>query len=244
MHNVLLIVEYDGTAYHGFQTQPGLSTIQDELERAVFLITGERSRVSGAGRTDAGVHAVGQVVNFKSHSILAEQTLLRALNAVLPDDIAVKHCAVAGPEFHARFSAKSREYRYSIINREAPSALARAFAHHYRRRLDLDAMQDASCSLVGTRDYASFSRVGTTTTGTTRTVMSATWKREGDWLYFYIEANGFLPQMVRGIVGTLIWVGTGKIDARGFHEIMLARDRRLAGPTAPAKGLCFMSASY
>ncbi len=244
MRNIKLIVEYDGTAYHGFQIQPGLSTIQGELERAIFLVTGERARVCGAGRTDVGVHALGQVAHFKTHSHLTEQTLLRALNAVLPDDIAVTQCAQAAPEFHARFSAKSRRYRYSILNREAPSALARAFSYHYRRQLDVDEMQKASALLVGTHDFASFARVGARVHDTVRTVFDATWQRDGDWLYFSIVANAFLPQMVRGIVGTLIWVGTGKIDVDGFHRIMLAHDRRLAGPTVPAKGLCFMEATY
>ncbi len=244
MHNLMLTVEYDGTAYHGFQIQPGLSTIQGELERAIFQVTGERSRVSAAGRTDVGVHAIGQVVNFKTHSRLPERTLQRALNATLPDDIAVVKCTVVAPDFHARFSAQSRQYRYSILNREAPSALARAFAYHYRGPLDLSQMQKASDLLVGTHDFASFARVSPTISNTIRTVLTATWQRDADWLYFTIVANAFLPQMVRGIVGTLIWVGTGKIDVEGFHQIMLAHDRRLAGPTVPAKGLCFLGVNY
>lgn len=244
MRNVMLIVEYDGTAYHGFQVQPGLSTIQGEIERSVFLVCGERTRVSGAGRTDAGVHATGQVASFRTPVHLSEQTLLRALNAVLPDDIAVKQCAFVAPDFHARFSARSREYRYTILNREAPSALARDFVYHFRKPLDLSEMQEASNLLVGAHDFASFARVSGRVSNTTRHVLSATWQRDADWLYFNIVANGFLPQMVRGIVGTLIWVGTGKIDVATFRQIMLARDRRLAGPTAQAKGLCFVGASY
>lgn len=244
MRNIKIIVEYDGTAYHGFQVQPGLNTIQGELERAILLVTGERVRVTGAGRTDAGVHALGQVANFFTHSGLAESVLQRALNAVLPADIAVKHCTVVDLTFHARFSAKSRRYRYSILNREAPSPLARAFSYHHRRPLDVDKMQQASRLLLGTHDFASFASANTRIANTERTVYEATWQKQADWLYFDIVANAFLPQMVRGIVGTLIWVGTGKIDVDAFRRILLARDRRLAGPNVPAKGLCFIEATY
>lgn len=244
MTNVKLVIEYDGTAYHGFQVQPGLRTIQAELEQAILAVTGEAVRAAGAGRTDAGVHATGQVVSFKSHSRLPERVLMRALNATLPDDVAVTQCAFVAPEFHARFSAKSREYRYTILNREAPTALERHFVYHYRRPLNTEDMQKASDLLVGRHDFASFARTDPVVASTVRTVVRAVWQRDGDWLYFSIVANGFLPQMVRGIVGTLIWVGIQKIDVRGFQEIIHGRDRRIAGPTVPARGLCFVGAEY
>ncbi len=244
VRNLKLIIEYDGTAYHGFQIQPRENSIQAELERALLVVTGEHVRIVGAGRTDAGVHAVGQVVSFTSGSHLTEEVLLRALNARLPDDIVVKECARAATEFHARFSARSREYRYTILNRETPTALMRAFAYHYRKQLDLDQMQKASERLVGTHDFASFARVDESISCPVRTVLGAGWQRDGDWLYFDIVANAFLPQMVRGIVGTLLWVGTHKIDIGGFQEIFDAHDRRLAGPTVPARGLCFINTTY
>ncbi|MCL5264308.1 MAG: tRNA pseudouridine(38-40) synthase TruA [Chloroflexi bacterium] len=244
MRNVVAIVEYDGILFHGMQVQPGLRTVQGELEQALFLVTQERIRIAAAGRTDAGVHASGQVVSFKTQSYLPATTLLRALNAALPDDIVVKHCADVAAEFHARFSAQSREYRYTILNREAPTALARSFVHHYRKLLNLEEMQKASESLIGTHDFASFARIDPDVSNTIRTVFRAEWCRDGSLIHFDIVANAFLPQMVRGLVGTLIWVGTGKIDACRFQDIMHARDRRLAGPTVPAKGLCFVKANY
>jgi tRNA pseudouridine38-40 synthase len=242
--NLKMVVEYDGTAYHGFQIQARLNTIQAELERALFLVTGEQVRIAGAGRTDAGVHALGQVVSFKSITTLGSQTLVRALNARLPEDIVVKECTPVAPEFHARFSAKSREYRYTILNREVPVALGRALVYHYRRRLDVPELQKAAERLLGVHDFASFARVDKAISCTVRTVLSAGWQADGDYLHFDIVANAFLPQMVRGIVGTLLWVGTHKIDVGGFQEIFDACDRRLAGPTAPAQGLCFVRVIY
>ncbi|MBI4317108.1 MAG: tRNA pseudouridine(38-40) synthase TruA [Chloroflexi bacterium] len=244
IRNIAFVLEYDGTAYHGFQVQPGLSTIQAEIERALLSVTQEELRVAAAGRTDAGVHACGQVVSTRISASLPCDTLQRALNAVLPDDIVVRRCYEVAPTFHARYSAKSRRYRYTILNRPEPTALARSYVYHFGRSLDLQAMQEASDLLVGTHDFASFARVHANAVNTVRTVLSAEWRQKKRWTFFDLEANGFLPQMVRGIVGTLIWVGTGKVDVERFGKILEACDRRLAGPTAPARGLCFMEARY
>ena len=244
MRNIALILEYDGTAYHGFQIQPGLATIQGRLEQAIFVVAQEQVRVAAAGRTDAGVHACGQVANFRARTSLPVGVLEKALNATLPEDIVVKRCFEAPSAFHARHSARSRLYRYTILNRPQPTALARAYAYHFRKPLDLDAMQRASEFLLGTHDFASFASVHPDATSTVRTILSAKWGERRRWTFFDVEANAFLPQMVRSIVGTLIWVGAGKIDAEAFRGIVEARDRRLAGPTVPARGLCFLRARY
>jgi len=244
VRNIALVVEYDGTDFHGFQVQPALRTVQGELEQGLLSVAQEQIRVAAAGRTDAGVHALGQVVSFKTKSQLSPDAILRALNSVLPDDLVVKKCVEAPPDFHARFSARSRWYRYTILNRPEPTALARAYVYHFKRRLDLEAMQMASDLLVGTHDYASFARVGSGATDTIRTVCQASWSRLDSLVFFDIGADGFLPQMVRGIVGTLIWVGTNKISVDEFREVMEARDRKVAGPTVPARGLCFIRATY
>lgn len=244
MRNIVLVVEYDGTDFHGFQAQPGLRTVQGELEQCLLSVTQEEIRVAAAGRTDAGVHALGQVISFRTGSQLNPGAILRALNANLPEDLVVKRCDEAPPNFHARFSARSRWYRYTILNRPEPSALARAYVYHFRRRLDVEAMQVASELLAGTHDFASFARVGHNLSDTVRTVYRASWSRLDNLVFFDVEANAFLPQMVRGMVGTLLWVGTSKIGVDEFRQIVEARDRTVAGPTVPARGLCFIKATY
>lgn len=239
-----LVVEYDGTAYAGFQVQAGQPSIQGELERALLRLTGDRIRISAAGRTDAGVHATGQVVSFSTASSLAPSVFLRALNSLLPPDIAVKEASYVEHSFHARFSARSREYKYSILNRVAKPAVGRQYVYHYRHRLDTDLMHEACQLLIGTHDFASFSAVDQSLQNTVRSVLAAECDREDDLVVITVEANAFLPHMVRNIVGTLLWVGTHKIDLDGFRDIMLARDRGRAGPTAPARGLCLTRVSY
>jgi tRNA pseudouridine38-40 synthase len=243
--NVVLVLEYDGTRYHGFQVQAGnLPTIQGELERAIEQITGLRARISGAGRTDRGVHASGQVANFYTGSALSTGVLRRALNAVLPPDIAVISAAEAPSNFHARFSARSREYRYTIVNRPARSPLMRHFAYHLARPLDVAAMAEAARELVGEHDFASFAGGSEEVESTVRNVLSADCQREGERVYVDIEANAFLPHMVRNIVGTLLLIGIGKLEMDGFRQIFAARQRREAGPTAPAHGLCLTRVNY
>ena len=242
--NIMLVLEYDGTSYDGFQIQPGVPTIQGELEAALAKLTGEQIRVNAAGRTDAGVHALGQVVNFTTTCALEPAAIMKALNSLLPADISVRQATAVGPDFHARFSARSREYRYCILNREAKPAIGRQYVYHYRKRLDVEAMREACVALVGTHDYRSFASGVDPTENTVRTVIRAECSRNDDLISIIIEADAFLPKMVRTIVGTLIWVGIHKIDVPRFREIMAARDRSLAGPTAPARGLCLTKVKY
>lgn len=249
MRYVSLVLEYDGTDFHGFQLQVGQRTVQGELEAALRRITGEPIRVAGAGRTDAGVHASGQVASFRMGSDLPVEQLVRALNGVLPPDVVVRSGREVPPEFHARFSARSRAYRYSIWNARTPTALCRRYTYHWRGPLDVVAMDLAARTLVGTHDFASFAgatgepqgeRRGTTI----RTVFRAECRRVGELVCFEISANAFLAHMVRNMVGTLLWVGSGRIDLAGFAAVLAARDRRVAGPTAPARGLCLIGVEY
>jgi tRNA pseudouridine38-40 synthase len=244
VRNVRLTVAYDGTAYYGFQLQAGQPTIQSALEQAIRQVTQESSRVIGAGRTDTGVHAVGQVVNFRTTSALPLDELQRALNAVLPDDIAVSDIREAPDDFHARFSARSREYCYTILNRPVADPLRRHIVYHYARPLDVTLMDTACQHLVGRHDFASFGSQTSARGTTRRTVYRAGCRREGDYVLVDITADAFLAGMVRSIVGTLLEVGTGKLTPDDFQAILLAADRRRSGPAAPARGLCLTKVNY
>jgi len=249
VRNVSVVLEYDGTGFHGFQYQPGQRTVQGELEKALRRITGEEVRVIGAGRTDAGVHAAGQVASFRTTSELPAARLVRALNGVLPPDVAVRSARDVPLEFHARFSARARAYRYSIWNAETPTPLRRYYTYHWRGHLDVEAMRRAAGLVVGTHDFASLagaadeSGEGRERT-TLRTVYRAECRREGELVEIDVEANAFLPHMVRNLVGTLLWVGSGRTDEEGFAAILAARDRSIAGPAAPPHGLCLVDVYY
>ena len=231
---------YDGTRYAGFQVQPNAPTVQAELERALSILCDERVRVTGAGRTDAGVHASGQVIDFRTASALDGATIGRGVNALLPEDIAVSGLGPAAEEFHARFSATGRTYEYRIRNAPERDPLERLREHHVDTPLDVAAMRDASTALVGRKDFSAFAAGP----GGVRTIRSAEWCSEGSLVRFEITADAFLRGMVRAIVGTLLWVGRGKIDSAAFGDIVDSRDRGKAGPSAPANGLCLVSVQY
>ncbi len=231
---------YDGTEYAGFQVQPNAPTVQGELERALGEICGGPVRVTGAGRTDAGVHATGQVIDFRTASTLDGGTMERGVNALLPEDIAVSGLEPAGETFHARFSATGRTYEYRIRNAPTRDPLDRRREQWLPVRLDRAAMREASARLVGRHDFAAFAAG----VSGVRTVRRAVWSEEDLILRFEIEADAFLRGMVRGIVGTLLWVGRGKTSVDRFAEILRAGDRAQAGPSAPAHGLCLIHVSY
>jgi tRNA pseudouridine38-40 synthase len=235
-------VAYDGTGYAGFQVQPNVRTIQGELERAISNVCHEEAvRVTGAGRTDAGVHASGQVIDFRTASALDGATIGRGVNALLPEDIAVSALEPAAEHFHARFSATGRTYEYRIRHERERDPLERHRELHVAGPLDIAAMRDASGRLVGRRDFSSFAAGP----GGVRSVRSATWCERGtSQLRFEITADAFLRGMVRAIVGTLLWVGRGKIDALTFEKIIAANERAMAGPSAPANGLCLIGVEY
>jgi tRNA pseudouridine38-40 synthase len=234
-------VAYDGTSYAGFQVQTNARTIQGELEKAISTVCDEAVRVTGAGRTDAGVHASGQVIDFRTASALDGSAIGRGVNALLPEDIAVSALEPAAEDFHARFSATGRTYEYRIRHAPERDPLERRRELHLAGPLDVAAMRDASARLVGRRDFSSFAAGP----GGVRSVRSATWCGTGtSRLRFEITADAFLRGMVRAIVGTLLWVGRGKIDAPTFEKIVAANDRAMAGPSAPANGLCLIAVEY
>ena len=245
-------VEYDGTDFHGFQRQAqGERTVQEVLEAAVRAVTGQDATVIGAGRTDAGVHARGQVIAFDLNWRHGEAALGRALNANLPSDVLVRQTRAVERGFHPRFDAHRRIYQYTINNQSDSSPLLRRISWHRRRPLNLESMNNASALLVGEHDFATFGRppVGVSTV---RRVFRAEWRRvavcapypEGGLLRFTIEANAFLYRMVRSLVGTLCKVGEGGWTIETFANAFAAANRALAGPTAPPQGLCLLSVSY
>jgi tRNA pseudouridine38-40 synthase len=233
-------VAYDGTEYAGFQVQPNAPTVQGELERVLSEICGGPVRITGAGRTDAGVHATGQVIDFRTASTLDGSTMERGVNALLPEDIAVSGLEPAGETFHARFSASGRTYEYRIRNAPTRDPLERRREQWLSVTLDRAAMREASAKLVGRHDFAAFAAGVSGERSVHRAVLS----EEGPILRFEIEADAFLRGMVRGIVGTLLWVGRGKTSPGRFAEILRSGDRAQAGPSAPAQGLCLIKVNY
>lgn len=245
MRNIRLLIEYDGTNYHGWQIQPNGITVQEVLQKNLAIMTRQRVRLIGSGRTDAGVHALGQVANFQTSSSIPPEGFRRGLNSLLPPDIVVKSAEEAAPDFNAQLLAKRKTYLYIILNREVPSAVHRNYSWHYPVSLDAGPMQACARLLVGKKNFASFQAADADTINPVREVLRADWfTGKAPFLCFAIEAEGFLKQMVRNIVGTLVEVGRGKISPRDFEKILNARDRRQAKITAPPQGLFLMKVEY
>jgi len=236
-------VEYDGAGFAGFQRQRGRPTIQGEIERAIGEIVGRPVRVAGAGRTDAGVHATGQVASFTTESRLGPDEWPRALNAHLPPTIAVVRASVVPDDFHARYSARSREYRYTIVNRRARPAIGRQYRWHVPQPLDAEAMHAALQSLVGKHDFAAFAG-DARRHATVRTILAASCARQGDEVVVDVAADAFLPHMVRNVVGTLVQIGKGCLEASELATILASCDRSRAAATAPPHGLCLVRVNY
>lgn len=240
------VVEYDGTAYHGWQLQKDLPTIQGQMEKALERILGTPTRVHGAGRTDAGVHAAGQVGHFIANWSHPPAELGRACNAMLPQDITVRSLEPAAEDFHARHSARSKTYVYRILNLPLRSPLLRLYSWHVSYPLDFSSMEEATAYLAGSHDFAAFGSPTDGTPSTVREVLHARWDRDqvDSLLEFTICGTGFLRYMVRSLVGTLALVGSKKIKPDEFQEILESRDRSKSGPTAPPQGLCLKSVQY
>lgn len=237
------IIEYDGTDFLGYQLQAHGRTVQGEIERALQEISQSPVRIKGAGRTDAGVHATGQVIAFElawRHSLAALQ---RACNAKLPPDIVVKTLKIVDKRFHPRYSALSRSYRYTVVNQPWPAALEQRYAYHLSQPLDLTAMNQAGLSLLGSHDFASFGKAPQGEV-TTRLLTQASWSAAGHQLYFEITANAFLYRMVRRIVASLIKVGLGQWSVADIQEILRARDLTRSAAPVPAHGLCLVQVTY
>jgi tRNA pseudouridine38-40 synthase len=245
VRNIKLTIEYDGTDFHGWQIQPGLKTIQGVIKEQIAQITQGKVNLLGAGRTDAGVHALGQVANFQTASAIDLAALQRGLNSLLAPDIVIKGIEEVEEGFHARFSARSKTYEYHILNRSYPSALLWAYAWFIPHQLDLASMERCGRLLIGSHDFSSFRASGDESRHSVREVIRLEIeRRQGDLIVIVIEANAFLREMVRSIVGTLVDVGRGKTSLEEFKEIFRARDRRQAGMTAPAQGLFLVEVKY
>jgi len=240
----ILLIEYDGTQYHGFQWQVGLPTIQNELEQAIRRFCGQSGRVMAASRTDAGVHARGQVVSFWAKSTLDTMALVRALNYYLPGDIAVKAAYRASDDFNVRRDALSREYHYHILNSDTRSPLSQRFALFVPKMLDIQAMNEACQLIRGEHDFASFASSFDGSKSTLRNVYEAGIEKKEDFTVFRIVASSFLAHQVRSTVGLLIRLGLGKRSIEDFRDIMEARSLGLAGPLASACGLCLKKVNY
>ncbi|MCX5872477.1 MAG: tRNA pseudouridine(38-40) synthase TruA [Deltaproteobacteria bacterium] len=240
------VVEYDGTNYHGWQLQPNVSTIQGEIEKALEKIFHTRIVVYGAGRTDAGVHASGQVAHLIAPWNHSTENLKRAFNALLPEDISIRDVCLAPDDFHARHSAVSKTYQYQILNQDIRSPLRRLYNWEVSQPLDLSKLQEASDLLVGAHDFATFGTPTSGTPSTVREIFEAVWGKTdgGATLIFTIRGSGFLRFMVRGLVGTLVRVGSGKITVPDFGKILESRDRSKSGPAAPPQGLSLISVEY
>jgi tRNA pseudouridine38-40 synthase len=246
MKNFKLIIEYDGTNYNGWQRQASDPTVQAEIEQALSVMTRSDITLIGAGRTDAGVHALGQAAHFRCETRLDPEAILKGLNSLLPPDIAICDCRLVPEDFHARFAAQSKIYRYRILNRAARSAVGRNYRWFIHRKLNVIAMQQAALFIVGRHDFKAFESSGSPRAHTVRHVLAAEWieEREQGLLTFQIEADGFLRCMVRNIVGTLVETGLGKIPPADVAAILASRDRRRAGTTAPPQGLVMVEVKY
>lgn len=237
-------VEYDGTDFAGFQYQNGQRSVQSEIERAIESLTRQTVRIKAAGRTDAGVHALGQVVSFQADTRIPIERMAAALNSALPVDVSAVRAEEVAEPFHARFSAKSRCYVYVLLNRDVRSALFGRYTSLCTGDLDLSAMREGARHLLGTRDFAAWANDTREVRSTVRTVIRFGLRRAGPFVIFRIEADGFLRSMVRNMVGTLLEVGSGKRPPDEIGQITESRDRSTGGPTAPPQGLCLVRVRY
>ena len=249
--NLRLLLAYDGTSFHGWQRQPNVSTVQDCVEKAIERILGEPVTLYASGRTDAGVHALGQVANFACSCRIPEANLQRALNDILPPEVRVRGVSEAAPDFHARYAARSKTYRYRILQADVCSPFLWRYVWHCPYVLDRRLTAEAARLFVGEHDFTSFAASGTwdeddSEPAMVRSVFSSKvlWRERSGLLVYEIRGNGFLHHMVRNLVGTLVEVGRGRFMPADVLRILKARDRTCAGPTAPPQGLCLMRVEY
>jgi tRNA pseudouridine38-40 synthase len=244
MSTVKLVLEYDGTSYAGWQRQPDQLTIQEAIERAIRQVSQATVSIIGAGRTDSGVHARGQVASFRTELDWSASSWMRALNAVLPKDIAVRSSAHMDDSFHAQHDAQGKLYTYRILHRPARPTIDRAFAWHIYKSLNDVAMQQAAATLIGSQDFSSFEGSLTDNTNPICHLQRLDVIRCDDQIFIEVYADRFLKHMVRAIVGTIVEVGLNKRSPNSLTEVLRARDRSAAGQTAPPHGLCLMRVDY
>mgnify|MGYP001025702572 FL=1 len=244
MRNIKLTIEYDGKDFNGWQKQPNKLNIQGEIERAIYNITKEEVNLIGSGRTDAGVHALGQVANFKTNSEIPIEKLPLAINSQLKNSIVIKEAEEVDERFHSRYNAKHKTYRYIINNSKCGTAIYRNLEYSYPFKLDAEKMKQASKYFEGEHDFKAFKSSGTSSKNSVRTIYKAIVKQEGEKIIIELTGNGFLYNMVRIISGTLLDVGLGKIRAEEIPEIIESKDRQRAGKTLPAHGLYLVEVKY
>ena len=244
MRNIKLTIEYDGKSFNGWQKQPNKLNIQGEIEKAIEEITGEEIELIASGRTDAGVHSLGQVANFKTESNIDIEKLPYAINSKLKKSIVIKSAEEVDERFHSRYSVHSKTYRYTINNSKFGTALFRDMEYHFPFKLDENKMNEGAKLFIGEHDFKAFKASGTSSKSSVRIIYDAKVKRDGDRVIIELTGNGFLYNMVRIIAGTLLDVGTGKIEPSEIKNIIESKDRNLAGKTLPARGLCLLKVDY
>jgi len=245
LRNIKVTIEYDGTNYHGFQRQTDdLSTVQQALEETLTTLTEHPVTVIGAGRTDAGVHARGQVINFTTECRIPVDRLIPAMNSLLPNDIVAKGTEEVDLSFHAQFLAKSKGYRYHIYNARIPSAFDRLYSYHVPQKLDVARMKEAAAFIIGEHDFSAFRAAGSNAKTSVRRVYSLEIDHRPPNIYLTVEANGFLYNMVRIITGTILYVGKGKLTPKDIRRFLDTGKREETGPTVPPQGLCLMEVRY
>jgi len=244
MRNIKLTIEYDGKDFNGWQKQPNKLNIQGEIERAIYNITKEEVDLIGSGRTDAGVHAFGQIANFKTNSNISIEKMAIAINSQLKNSIVVKKAEEVDERFHSRYNAKRKTYRYVINNTEYGSAIYRNLEYHFPIKLNVENMKEAAKFFEGEHDFKAFKSSGTSGKNSVRTIYKAEVRTDGERILIELTGNGFLYNMVRIISGTLLDVGLGKIEPSEIEDIINSKDRTIAGKTLPAHGLYLVKVNY
>ncbi|NLM09898.1 MAG: tRNA pseudouridine(38-40) synthase TruA [Clostridiaceae bacterium] len=244
LKRIKLVIEYDGSFFHGWQIQKNVITVQEEIEKAIFRITGEKVSVTGSGRTDAGVHAYGQTAHFDTESKIPAEKFSEVLNTVLPPSVAIVSSREVSADFHARFSAVKKTYKYKVLNRPVRSPIMEKRAWHIPKPLDIKSMNKAASYFIGFHDFTSFCASGHSVTDFERHIYHSEWTLEDDSLVYTVSGNGFLYNMVRIMTGTMVEVGLNKRQAENISELFEKKDRRLAGITAPPQGLYLWEVFY
>lgn len=244
MRRIRTIIAYDGTDYVGWQIQNNGVAVQEVVEQAIFEVTGERASLQGSGRTDSGVHARAQVAHFDTGARMAADKFAIALNTHLPADIRVLYSEEVSPDFHARFSAKEKQYRYFVQTGPHADVFARKYSLHAYMPLELEIMNEAAARVVGTHDFSAFMSTGREVESAVRTISLSRWEKQGKFLVYTVQGNGFLYNMVRILVGTMVGMGSGRIPADSMETALSSLSRRDAGPTAPPHGLVLWRVKY
>lgn len=244
MRRLLLTIQYDGTNYHGWQVQKNALTVQEVVQNAIEKVFGERLDVKGCSRTDSGVHANMYCLSLDTDMKINNSNVVQALNGFLPKDVAVKSCTEVSMDFHPRYSVKDKEYLYKINNAEVRDAFLSNYTYYYHRKIDVEYLNKEAKAFIGTYDYVGFCSSKTDVEGTVRTVKSFDVWREGDMVYFKVSADGFLYNMVRIMIGTLLFINEGKIKQGELSDVISSKDRKRAGKTAPPQGLYLNKINY